>query len=211
MDAAIAGTDLVPLPAYCAAEMRVLDGRLMAREGIDGYALMRRAGRAAFFRLRRLWPQARRIGVVCGPGNNGGDGYVIASLARAWGMSVQVWGLTPVSDLRGDAQRAAMDFVAEGGQMLPLEAAALEAAEVEVWVDALFGTGLVRPLTGAAQQAIAALNAHPAPVLAVDVPSGLSADTGAVLGAAMRAAATVSFIAAKPGLYTGAGPIAVER
>lgn len=206
MDAVVAGTDLIPLSAYRAAEMRVLDGRLMAREGIDGYALMRRAGRAAFFRLRRLWPHARRIGVVCGPGNNGGDGYVIASLARAWGMSVQVWGLAPVSELQCDARRAAADFVAEGGQVLPLEPLALQAAEVEVWVDALFGTGLVRPLTGAAQQAIAVLNAHSAPVLAVDVPSGLSADTGAVLGAAMRAAATVSFIAAKPGLFTGAGP-----
>ncbi|MGB2942749.1 MAG: NAD(P)H-hydrate epimerase, partial [Candidatus Macondimonas sp.] len=202
MDAVVAGTDFATLPAYRAAEMRVLDGRLMAREGIDGYALMRRAGRAAFFRLRRLWPQARRIGVVCGPGNNGGDGYVIASLARAWGMSVRVWGLAPVSELQGDARRAAADFVAEGGQVLPLEPAALQAAEVEVWVDALFGTGLVRSLTGTAQQAITVLNDHPAPVLAVDVPSGLSADTGAVLGAAMRAGATVSFIAAKPGLYT---------
>jgi NAD(P)H-hydrate epimerase len=206
MDAVVAGTDLVPLPAYRAAEMRVLDGRLMAREGIDGYALMCRAGRAAFFRLRRLWPQARCIGVVCGPGSNGGDGYVIAGLARAWGMSVQLWGLVPVSDLRGDAQRAAADFVAGGGRVLSLEPAALRAAEVEVWVDALFGTGLVRPLTGAVREAIAVLNDHPAPVLAIDVPSGLSADTGAVLGAAVQAAATVSFIAAKPGLYTGAGP-----
>lgn len=206
MDAVVAGVEPAAQPAYRAAEMRVLDERLMAREGIDGYALMCRAGRAAFFLLRRLWPEARRIGVVCGPGNNGGDGYVIASLARAWGMSVQLWGLAPVSELHGDARRTAADFVAEGGQVQPLASASLHAADVEVWIDALFGTGLVRPLTGAVQAAIAVLNAHPAPVLAVDVPSGLSADTGAVLGTAVRAAATVSFIAPKPGLYTGAGP-----
>lgn len=206
MDSVVTGIDLAAQPTYRAAEMRVLDGRLMAREGIDGYALMCRAGRAAFFRLRRLWPQAQCIGVVCGPGNNGGDGYVIAGLARAWGMSVQLWGLTPVSELRGDAQRAATDFVARGGQVLSLEPAALQAAEVEVWVDALFGTGLVRALTGVARETIAVLNDHRAPVLAIDVPSGLSADTGAALGTAVRAAATVSFIAPKPGVYTGAGP-----
>lgn len=205
MDHPAIGADSAPAAAYRAAEMRVLDTRVLAREGIEGYTLMRRAGRAAFFRLRRRWPQARRIGVVCGPGNNGGDGYVVASLARAWGLSVQLWALMPVSELQDTARYAAADFMAEGGQVQSLVPEALQTAEVDVWVDAMFGTGLMRPVVGVAQAAILNLNDHPAPVLAVDVPSGISADTGAMLGMAVRAAMTVSFIAPKPGLYTGAG------
>ena len=195
-----------PLQTYHASQMRELDARLMALEVIDDHALMQRAGRAAFFHLRRRWPQARRLGVVCGPGNNGGDGFVVASLARAWGLAVDLWALAAPDALAGAARRAAEDFLAAGGEIRPLEPDALRAAEVDVWVDALFGIGLARPLSGAAYAAVVALNQHPAPILAVDIPSGLSADTGAVLGAAVQATATVSFIAPKPGLYTGAGP-----
>ena len=81
-------SDAAPLWAYRASEMRQLDARLMAREHIDDYTLMRRAGRAAFFRLRRHWPQRRRLGVICGPGNNGGDGFVIAR--HLWNRGYQV-------------------------------------------------------------------------------------------------------------------------
>ena len=195
-----------PLQTYRASDMRLLDARLATGEGIDDYALMQRAGRAAFFRLRRRWPQARRLGVVCGPGNNGGDGFVVASMARAWGLAVELWALAAPDTLVGAARHAAEDFLAAGGEIRPLEPDALRTAEVDAWVDALFGIGLARPLTGAAHAAVLALNQHPAPTLAVDIPSGLSADTGAILGAAVQAAATVSFIAPKPGLYTGAGP-----
>lgn len=195
-----------PLWAYRASEMRQLDARLMTHEHIDAHTLMRRAGRAAFFRLRRHWPQRRQLGVICGPGNNGGDGYVIATLARARGLSVRLWAMAPVESMSGAARRAALDFLAAGGQIEPLEAGGLRAADVDTWVDALFGTGLARPVSGVAHDAISILNAHPAPVLAIDTPSGLCTDTGAIRGAAVRAAMTVSFIAPKPGLYTGAGP-----
>ena len=194
------------LQTYHASEMRALDTRLMALEAIDEHALMLRAGRAAFFRLRRRWPQARRLGVVCGPGNNGGDGFIVAGLARAWGLAVDLWAMTDADTLTGAARRAAIDFRGAGGLIRSLDADALRTAKVDAWVDALFGIGLARPLSGAAHAAVVALNQHPAPILAIDVPSGLSADTGAILGAAVQAAATVSFIAPKPGLYTGAGP-----
>ena len=199
-------SDAAPLWAYRASEMRQLDARLMAREHIDDYTLMRRAGRAAFFRLRRHWPQRRRLGVICGPGNNGGDGYVIAALARAWGLSVRLWAMAPVESLRGAARRAAQDFLASDGQIEPLDAGSLRTADVDAWVDALFGTGLARPASGVAHDVISTLNAHPAPVLAIDTPSGLCTDTGVMRGIAVQAAMTVSFIAPKPGLYTGAGP-----
>lgn len=195
-----------PLLTYRASDMRLLDARLATGEGIDDYALMQRAGAAAFFRLRRRWPQARRLGVVCGPGNNGGDGFVVASLARAWGLAVDLWALAAPAALAGAARRAAEDFLAAGGEIRLLEPDTLRAAVVDAWIDALFGIGLARPLTGAAHAAVLALNEHAAPILAIDIPSGLNADTGAVLGTAVQAAATVSFIAPKPGLYTGAGP-----
>ena len=195
-----------PLQTYHASQMRELDARITACEAIDDYALMRRAGRAAFFRLRRGWPQVRRLGVVCGPGNNGGDGFVVASLARAWGLAVDLWALTDAETLAGAARRAAIDFLGAGGLIRPLEPDTLRTAEVDAWIDALFGIGLARPLTGEAHAAVMALNQHPAPILAVDIPSGLSAGTGAIQGAAVQATATVSFIAPKPGLYTGAGP-----
>lgn len=196
----------VPTRAHRADEMRLLDARLARHAAIDDHALMQQAGRAAFFRLRRRWPQARRLGVVCGPGNNGGDGFVVAGLARTWGLAVELWAMSASDTSTGAARRAAEDFRAAGGVIRPLAADALRTAAVDVWIDALFGIGLARPLTEMAHAAVVALNQHPAPILAIDVPSGLSADTGAILGAAVQAAATVSFIAPKPGLYTGAGP-----
>lgn len=128
--------------------MRALDARLMALEAIDEHALMLRAGRAAFFRLRRRWPQARRLGVVCGPGNNGGDGFIVAGLARAWGLAVDLWAMTDADTLTGAARRAAIDFRGAGGLIRSLDADALRTAKVDAWVDALFGIGLARLLSG---------------------------------------------------------------
>lgn len=176
----------------------------MARFDLDEDDLMARAGLAAWRLLLDRWPQAQRIGIVCGPGNNGGDGYVLAELARGSGRHVFVLRLSDEVKA-GAARRAADAYLQAGG-----EAATFivddALPQADVWVDALFGIGLHRTLEGAAADLVAALNHdHTSPVLALDVPSGVDADSGYHDGLAVRATVTLSFIAGKPGLYTGRG------
>lgn len=190
-------------PLYRAAEVREADRRAIQEHGIAGYELMQRAAAAALRALRARWPRARRIRVICGAGNNAGDGYELARQANAAGLDARVAWLCAPDRLRGDAARAQSTAVAAGVPIREFAAAFLQ--DAEVIVDALLGTGLDRPLTAAWAAAVDAVNAAGCPVLALDIPSGLHADTGAVLGAAVRAALTVTFIAAKSGLYTGAG------
>lgn len=188
---------------YTAEQVRELDRRAIVERGIAGYELMKRAGHATLNALRALWPAARSIAVLCGPGNNGGDGYVVARVARAQGLRVRVSSLVEPAQLRGDAARAHEDFAAAGGRIEPWTSEALDA---DVIVDALYGTGLTRAPTGLAAEMLAAANASGRPLVAVDIPSGLHADSGAVLGIASRAALTVSFIGRKVGCYVGDGP-----
>lgn len=189
---------------YSAAETRELDRRAIEEQGIPGIVLMRRAGAAAFAVLCRRWPQVRSITVFCGRGNNAGDGYVIAGLARSRGFEVQVLQVTDAADLSGDAGRARDWAAGEGVVSEPFGAAC--ALRGDVLVDALLGTGIkgeVRPEFAAA---VTAINDAGRPVLAVDLPSGLDADSGTVLGCAVRATATATFIGVKRGLLTGDGP-----
>lgn len=172
--------------------------------GIPGYTLMQRAGEAAFDLLLAAWPQARRVLVVCGAGNNGGDGYVLARLAREAGLEVAVAALADPARLRGDAARACGDFVAGGGTLRPFSDAL--AVDTDVIVDALLGTGLDREVGGVFAECIGAVNAAGRPVLALDIPSGLDADTGRVLGAAVRADRSITFVGLKTGLFLGAAP-----
>jgi NAD(P)H-hydrate epimerase len=188
---------------YTAEQVRELDRRAIVERGIAGYELMTRAGHATLNALRALWPAARSVIVLCGPGNNGGDGYVVARVARAQGMRVRVASLVEPAQLRGDAARAHADFAAAGGRIEPWRS---EALDVDVIVDALYGTGLTRAPTGTAAEMLAAANACGRPLVAVDIPSGLHADSGAVLETAARAALTVSFIGRKVGCYVGEGP-----
>lgn len=189
---------------YSAAQVRELE-RLAIAGGIAGYELMQRAAAACWTELQRRWPAARRIHVVCGSGNNGGDGFEIARLARAAGREVTVWQIGPPA-ANGDAVTARQAWCGEGGAVASLTAEALAGADVVV--DALFGIGLTRDVAGEALAAIAAMNAARARgvgILAVDVPSGLDADTGKIRGSAVRADLTVTFIGRKPGLHTAAG------
>ena len=177
----------------------------MARFDLDEDDLMARAGLAAWRLLLERWPQAQRIGIACGPGNNGGDGYVLAELARAAGRHVFVVRLDDTVK-PGAARRAAEAFVQAGGEVAMFHAdGALPSADV--WVDALFGIGLHRALDGAAAAFVTALN-HDAPILALDVPSGVDADTGDDHGLSVHATVTQTFIAGKPGLFTGRGRVA---
>ena len=195
-----------PLPAglFSAAEVRELDRRAIEQFDLPGYELMTRAGHAALNALRRRWPDARSLVVLCGPGNNGGDGYVLARIARAQGLAVHAVAIADVSGLRGDARRAHDEFIAAGGRVEAWQPSVARAGDVIV--DAIFGTGLKRDVAGVAAECIETVNAAQREVIALDVPSGLDADTGHVLGCAVRADLTVTFIGRKVGCYLGAGP-----
>jgi NAD(P)H-hydrate epimerase len=137
-------------------------------------------------------------------GNNAGDGYVLARLARAARLQVEVVALTDPLTLTGDAQQAWQEFVAQGGEVQSWNPDVM--SKVDVIVDAIFGTGLSRPLDEHLCDCVHAINAADRPVLALDVPSGLNADTGAVMGAAVRAHRTISFVGLKQGFYLADGP-----
>lgn len=182
---------------FDAASLRRIEAAATRALG-DPHELMRRAGQSAWRELLAVWPQAQRVAVVCGPGNNGGDGYVLAQHAQEAGREVQVVrlpGHAPRGDLARRAAEAYSGRVLEFAQSLPA---------CDVIVDALFGIGFARAPDDATHALIEAINAHPAPVLALDVPSGVDADHGSVPGAAVDAARTIEFLASKPGLRTGA-------
>ena len=191
---------------YSAAQTRALDAAAMARGGLRGMTLMARAAEAAFARLARRWPAPGAIAVVCGGGNNGGDGYLVAALAHKRGLPVTVFTVGDPARLSGDAAAARQHALDEGVTVVPWAAGCLPAAPGAVIVDALLGTGLGGAVRPDAAAVIDAINASGHPVLAVDIPSGLCADTGRVLGTAVRATATVTFIGRKRGLYTADGP-----
>ncbi len=193
---------ILPGALHTAEQVRAIDRHGIDVQGIAGYGLMTRAADAALTALRARFPGARRLRVWCGAGNNAGDGYVLARLARAAGLSVDTVALVPPDRLRGDAARAWQDWQAVGGQALAAAASRLP----DVEVDAMLGTGLDRALGEPFVPAVTALNTGAVPVVALDIPTGLHADTGAALEVAVRCAMTVSFVALKQGLFTGAGP-----
>ncbi|RYZ69622.1 MAG: NAD(P)H-hydrate dehydratase [Lysobacteraceae bacterium] len=188
------------LPLFDQHAARALDARASALLGDEGHALMRRAGQAAWQYLLARWPAAQRIVVVCGPGNNGGDGYVLATLAHRSGRQVRVLHLPGHGPRTPLAQRACTDYVAAGGR---IELFPENLPHADVVVDALFGIGLARPADAASAALIDAINAQPAPVFSLDVPSGMDADLGSAPGRAVDADATLQFIVRHAGLYSG--------
>ena len=189
---------------YTAKQVRQLDASAIEAHGIPGIELMERAGRSVFDAARAAFPDARRWLVFCGGGNNAGDGYVIARRAHQAGLEVRVCALKPPDRLSGDAATAAARWHAAGGPTRPLPLDVPDATELVV--DALLGTGLDRAPEGDYAAAIRWINESGRPVVAVDIPSGLDADTGVVRAAAVQAALTVTFIGNKRGLYTADGP-----
>ena len=191
--------DNLPLPLYSAAQVRELDARLIAA-GTPGFELMSRAAHAIWRALRRRWPDAGMLTVLAGRGNNAGDGYLVAALALRAGWRVQLLAVGDPAQLQGDAALARDQALAEG----VVVQAWRECSELQgVVLDALLGTGLQGAVREPYAQAIRLLNASGLPVLAVDIPSGLCADTGRVLGVAVRAQLTVTLIGLKVGLFTG--------
>lgn len=190
------------LPLYSAQQVRNLDASAIHDCAIDGYALMQRAAACAWRHLRQHWPAARSVGVLVGPGNNGGDALELARLAQRDGCAVQIWMLADPARLRGEA-RSAWDAFCAAGLRVSTVCVDADLAACDVLVDGLLGTGLSRDVEPAFSEWIDQLNQSGKPVLALDLPSGISADRGAVMGAAVRADITVSFIGRKQGLYTG--------
>ncbi|SDH93440.1 NAD(P)H-hydrate epimerase [Vibrio xiamenensis] len=190
------------LPKLYYSSMQVKQGEVDAANasGVEMFTLMTRAGQAVFSVLTQSYPNAKRLLVCCGGGNNGGDGYVVAKLALEQQWQVTVWHVGDTEKIRGDAKRAYQAYLEAGGVVTkPSDSL----ANFDVVVDALLGTGLKGPVRSERLALILAINDSCLPVVAVDIPSGLNADTGAVMGCAVHASHTVSFIGLKQGLVTG--------
>jgi NAD(P)H-hydrate epimerase len=190
-----------------AEEMRAIDREAIEVFGIPGLTLMERAGRAVADAAKAMAGPRARVLVACGGGNNGGDGYVAARLLRAEGRDVRVHAAVPASRLSPDGKAACEE--AERAGVTIVDGAGLEGGPGDVVVDALLGTGLSRAPEGEVAEAIARIataRAAGAMVLAVDIPSGLSADTGEPLGTCVRADRTVTFGFMKRGLVLHPGP-----
>jgi NAD(P)H-hydrate epimerase len=196
---------------YTAKAVRELDRRAIEDEGIPGIVLMKRAGSEAFDALLARWPAPDKITVFCGGGNNGGDGYIIAGLAQQALIPVEIIQLADAQKLSGDAHRAWVFANAAGVAMQSWQSYQSSGTQLtnSVIVDALLGTGISGEVRADYHAAITCINQSKLPVLAVDIPSGLCSDTGAVRGIAVEAAMTVSFIGLKVGLLTGRGPALV--
>lgn len=191
----------LPVTLYRTAQAKELDRIAIQEWGIPGFQLMSRAGYEVFQCIRKKWPETQSVAVFCGAGNNAGDGYIIAGLALKAGLKVCAYSLSDPVNLKGDALTAYQNYIEAQGTVIPFQLE--ELIDVDVIVDALLGTGLDRPVTGHYALAIQVINKSPAHVVAVDSPSGLNADTGNVMGYAVKADCTVTFIGLKQGLFTG--------
>ncbi len=200
-----------------------MDRAAIEGAGIPGYELMTRAAESALGILQARWPTARQLVVYCGIGNNAGDGLVLARLAEQAGLRVQVNLLSSADGFAGDAALAHRDCVAAGVDVRSFAAPGAEPVELDqgadadiggslettvdtVVVDALLGIGLDRPVSGLYAAAVERINGSGSPVLALDIPSGLHGYTGAVMGLAVRATVTVTFVGLKTGLFLGLAP-----
>ena len=197
------GLTRIVAQVYTGTAVRAFDRRAIDDFGIPGIRLMHRAGAAAFAALRERWPEARRLSIVCGAGNNAGDGYVVAGLARDAGLDVQLLQVGDPCKVKGEALAAKRFAECRLGAISQARDWDIQG---DVVVDALLGTGLRGDVRETFRQAIEHINASGKPVLALDVPSGVDADSGGLLAfEPVRADLTVTFVACKAGLATGPG------
>ncbi|WP_419832831.1 NAD(P)H-hydrate dehydratase [Endozoicomonas atrinae] len=194
----------LPESLYTADQVRQLDHVAIHQEGIPGFELMTRAARTVLSTIGRYWPEADTLLVLCGAGNNGGDGYLVAKLAKEKGLRVSVLSFKNPAELSGDALTAWQACSDAGVVIRPYDSK--QSLCADVIVDAMLGTGLSGDVRGDYLDAIKRLNHLENPVCAVDIPSGLCANTGVPLGDAVKVQLTVSFIGLKQGLMTGQGP-----
>ncbi|KEA54199.1 carbohydrate kinase [Mangrovibacter sp. MFB070] len=191
----------IPQSVWSADWLRKAEARAAAATGVSLYELMQRAGEAAFAVARSTFPASHHWLVLCGHGNNGGDGYVVARYAQAAGIQVTVLAVESDKPLPDEAQAARSAWLAAGGLISPVTSAWPQ--QVDLIVDGLLGTGIRQAPRENLAAVIEQVNQHPAPVLALDAPSGLDANTGTTPGAVVSASHTVTFIALKTGLLTG--------
>jgi len=191
----------LPITLYRNEQVRELEQHAIQQHGIVGFALMSSAGYAVFQEVVRYCPHAQSVAVFCGSGNNAGDGYVVATLLLRAGFKVCVVSVSKTEQLKGDALIAYQQYIATHGVVVPFQAD-LD-LNADVIVDALLGSGLNNPVTDRYAEAIKSINDSHAFVLAVDMPSGLDANTGNIRNVAVKANVTVTFIALKQGLFTG--------
>lgn len=191
----------LPHSVFCADWLRQAESEASQETGISLFTLMQRAAAAAFQLARTAFPAAQHWLVLCGHGNNGGDGYEVARLAQASGVKVTLLAVRSNKQLPAEAQQAQNAWLNAGGV---IESADISwPADIDLIVDGLLGTGLTFAPRAPYDGLIAAINAHDVPVLSLDIPSGLDAQTGSVQGDAVQAGVTITFIALKPGLLTG--------
>ncbi|MCU7554620.1 NAD(P)H-hydrate dehydratase [Alteromonas sp. ASW11-19] len=196
-------TASLPYKLYRADQVRENEQTAAGQSGCDMFTLMQRAGKAVFSQCQDLLPNTEVFLVLVGQGNNAGDGYITATHAREAGKQVYVCAVEPERELSGDAGEAQRRWRASGGAIHPFSEALLEKAEVVV--DALLGTGINSYIRNEFADIIDTVNQSDKPVVSIDVPSGLDADTGQSLGRCIQADVTVTFVGIKPGLTTGAG------
>jgi len=189
---------------YTIAQIRKLEQLAIREADVSEQSLMESAGEGAFVALRDQWPEAEMIKIFAGKGNNAGDGYVLARFAHTQGMQVKVRHLGELSDLKGAAKQAADACLSAGVEVRPFNVD--ETITADVLVDALLGIGLSGEVRTEYATVITKINDAPIPVLAIDIPSGLQADSGYALGYAVHADVTITFIGLKLGLFTGQAP-----
>lgn len=196
---------------YTSEQVRRIDQQAISA-GTSGYELMQRAAAAVLRSIAALWPQCRQLLIVCGAGNNAGDGYELARQAQAAGWRVQVFYLKSPAEMQGEALTAANAAIDAQIDCRPFARSVLlhelgAAADSQpVIVDAMLGIGFCGELNDAYAEAVSAINSTDAPVFAIDVPTGVNADTGHVTSQAVKADATLCVVGRKQGLYTGAAP-----
>lgn len=194
----------IKTPIYQASQIREIERLALERFAITPQTLMQRAGKAAFDYLQRRWPQAKTITIFCGAGNNGGDGYVLALQAFERGMQVLIVQVGDVQHLKEEAQAALL--VCQKAQMnITSFHDKIDLQHPEVIVDAICGIGVTAPLRENVISAIHKIQQANVPIFALDVPTGVDADTGSIWGEAVRATATMTFIGLKLGIMTGNG------
>ena len=191
----------LPYSLYPAQQIKQFEGQAAASVDRSLYDLMQCAGEACYQAFNMHFPDAQRVLILTGRGNNGGDGYVFATHAKRAGLSVQLCHMGDPSQLTGDAKLAKQNWLAEKGTIEDIEQ--IDFAIADVIVDALLGTGLSGPLRVDYQRLICKINQSDKPVLSVDVPSGLNADNGTISDVAVKAVATITFVGLKQGLFTG--------
>lgn len=189
-----------------AEEMAFIDAYSMKEIGIPGVVLMESAGRAAAAEILKAFPEARACAVLCGPGNNGGDGYAVARTLSANGLETVCYAFCNPMMLRGDALHHAQMYMKSGGhvEVVPDSECCeriLKNSSADVFVDCLFGTGLKKPIEGRYAAAVSFLNGAAAKVVSVDMPSGVNTNSGKVMGCAVKADLTVTIGLPKRGLY----------